>query len=105
MVDLGEGVPLAAPTAGIAYKPPGSKITYATAVYAPLVAGFGAENGNPGNFMGQQVALERITYLSPSFAFKVNDELSLGASVGMSYQAISLKTDLRFPNELIGYYV
>lgn len=102
MVDLGEGVPLAAPTAGIAYKPPGSKITYATAVYAPLVAGFGAENGNPGNFMGQQVALERITYLSPSFAFKVNDELSLGASVGMSYQAISLKTDLRFPNELIG---
>lgn len=52
--------------------------------------------------MGQQVALERITYLSPSFAFKVNDELSLGASVGMSYQAISLKTDLRFPNELIG---
>lgn len=102
MVDLGEGVPLAAPTAGIAYKPPGSKITYATAIYAPLVAGFGSENGNPGNYMGQQVALERVTYLSPSLAFKVTDELSLGASIGMSYQAISIKTDLRFPNELIG---
>lgn len=102
MVDLGEGVPLAAPTAGIAYKPLGSKITYATAIYAPLVAGFGSENGNPGNYMGQQVALERVTYLSPSLAFKVTDELSLGASIGMSYQAISIKTDLRFPNELIG---
>ncbi|ENX46497.1 MULTISPECIES: putative pilus system OmpP1/FadL family transporter FilD [Acinetobacter] len=102
MVDLGEGVPIAAPTAGIAYKPPGSKVTYATAIYAPLIVGYGSENGNPGNFMGQQVAFERITYLSPSFAFQVNDELSLGASLGMSYQAISLKTDLRFPNELIG---
>lgn len=102
MVDLGPNTPLAAPTAGIAYKPPGSKVTYATAMYAPLVAGFGSEDGNPGNYMGQQVALERITYLSPSFGYQVNDHLSVGASFGMSYQAIAMKTDLRFPNELIG---
>ena len=102
VVDLGEGWPVVAPTAGISYNPPGSKLTYATAVYAPMVAGFGSENGNPGNFMGQQVAIERITYLSPSIAYQVNDELSIGASVGMSYQAMALKTDLRFPNEMIG---
>lgn len=102
VVDLGEGMPMLAPTAGAAYKPPGSKTTFATAFYAPLVAGFGAENGNPSNFMGQQVALERFTYLSPSIAYEVNDELSIGASVGMSYQAFALKTDLRFPNEMIG---
>jgi long-subunit fatty acid transport protein len=102
MVDLGEGMPLVAPTMGIAYNPPGSKATYATAVYAPLVAGFGAENGNPGNYMGQQVALERITYLSPSVGYQVNDQLSIGGGIGMSYQAMGLKTDLRFPNELIG---
>jgi long-subunit fatty acid transport protein len=71
-------------------------------MYAPLVAGFGAEDGNPSNYMGQQVALERITYLSPSFGYQVNDHLSVGASFGMSYQAIALKTDLRFPNEMIG---
>ncbi|TPU82447.1 long-chain fatty acid ABC transporter, partial [Acinetobacter baumannii] len=102
MVDLGAGYPLVAPTAGIAYKPPGSKVTYATAMYAPLVAGFGAENGNPGNYMGQQVAVERITYLSPSFGYQVNDHLSIGASFGMSYNAIALNTDLRFPNEMVG---
>lgn len=102
MVDLGAGMPLAAPTAGIAYNPPGSKATFATAIYAPLIAGFGAENGNPGNYMGQQVALERITYLSPTMAYQVNDELSIGGGIGMSYQAVALKTDLRFPNELIG---
>lgn len=102
IVDLGPNMPIAAPTAGISYKPPGSKVTYATAVYAPLVAGFGAEDGNPSNYMGQQVALERITYLSPSFGYQVNDHLSIGASIGMSYQAIAMKTDLRFPNEMIG---
>lgn len=102
IVDLGEGLPLVAPTNGIAYNPPGSKATYATALYAPLVAGFGHEDGNPANYMGQQVALERITYLSPSVGYQVNDQLSIGASIGMSYQAIAMKTDLRFPNELIG---
>lgn len=102
IVDLGPNMPIAAPTAGISYKPPGSKVTYATAIYAPLVAGFGAEDGNPSNYMGQQVALERITYLSPSFGYQVNDHLAIGASFGMSYQAIALKTDLRFPNEMIG---
>lgn len=102
VVDLGEGWPVMAPTAGISYNPPGSKLTFATAAYAPMVAGFGAEDGNAGNYMGQQVAIERITYLSPSIAYQVNDELSIGASIGMSYQAIAMKTDLRFPNEMIG---
>ncbi|MDM1758885.1 MULTISPECIES: outer membrane protein transport protein [Acinetobacter] len=102
VVDLGPGWPVLAPTGGVSYNPPGSKLTYATAVYAPMVAGFGSENGNPGNFMGQQVAIERITYLSPSIAYEVNDELSIGASIGMSYNAVALKTDLRFPNEMVG---
>lgn len=102
VVDLGEGWPVVAPTGGVSYNPPGSKLTFATAAYAPMVAGFGAENGNPGNYMGQQVAIERITYLSPSIAYQVNDQLSIGASIGMSYNAMALKTDLRFPNEMIG---
>lgn len=102
VVDLGPGWPVLAPTGGVSYNPPGSKLTYATAAYAPMVAGFGSEDKNPGNFMGQQVAIERITYLSPSVAYQVNDQLSLGASIGMSYNAMALKTDLRFPNEMIG---
>lgn len=102
VVDLGPGWPVLAPTGGVSYNPPGSKLTYATAAYAPMVAGFGSEDKNPSNFMGQQVAIERITYLSPSVAYQVNDQLSLGASIGMSYNAMALKTDLRFPNEMIG---
>lgn len=99
-----KGVPLVAPLGGIAYKPPGSRFTFATAAYAPLAAGLGQDNGDPGNFMGQRVAMERITYLSPSLAYQVTDNLALGASIGLSYQAIALQTDLRFPNDLLGVF-
>lgn len=101
-LDLPKGLPLAAPLAGVAYRPPGSKITYGSAIYAPLAAGFYQEEGDPGNFMGQQVALERITYLSPAASYQISDNLAIGGSVGISYQAVALKTDLRFPNDLIG---
>jgi long-subunit fatty acid transport protein len=96
--------PIAAPTAGIAYKPPGSKFTFANAFYAPMIAGLYRDPTDPGAYMGKEVALERITYLSPSVAYRVTDDLSVGLSVGMSYQAITLNTDFRSPNELIGVF-
>jgi long-subunit fatty acid transport protein len=96
--------PISAPTAGIAYNPPGSKFTYANAFYAPMIAGYYRDDNDPGVYMGRQVALERITYLSPSVAYQLNDELSVGLSVGMSYQAIALNTDFRAPNPLVGVF-
>jgi long-subunit fatty acid transport protein len=99
-----KGIPLAAPLAGAAYRPPGSKITYASAIYAPMVAGFAQPEGDPGNYMGQQVAVERITYLSPAASYQITDNLAIGGSVGVSYQGLGMKTDLRFPNELIGVF-
>ncbi len=96
--------PVSAPTAGIAYKPPGSKFTYANAFYAPMIAGYYRDQDDPGVYMGRKVALERITYLSPSVAYKINDELSVGLSIGMSYQAIALDTDFRAPNPLVGVF-
>lgn len=96
--------PITAPTAGIAYKPPGSKFTYANAFYAPMIAGYYREDDDPGVYMGRKVALERITYLSPSIAYQLTDNLSVGLSVGMSYQAIALNTDFRAPNELVGVF-
>ena len=96
--------PITAPTAGIAYKPPGSKFTYANAFYAPMIAGYYREDDDPGVYMGRKVALERITYLSPSIAYQLTDNLSVGLSVGMSYQAVALNTDFRAPNELVGVF-
>jgi long-subunit fatty acid transport protein len=102
MVDLPAGLPVAAPLIGFSIKPAGSKFTFGNAFYAPMVAGFYRKPDDPGNFLGERTAIERITYLSPTVAYQVNDTLSIGAGVNLSYQAIALETDFRSPNDLIG---
>lgn len=102
IVDLPAGLPAAAPLFGFSIKPPGSRFTFANGFYAPMVAGFYRGDNDPGNFLGKKAALERFTYLSPSFGYQVNDEWYVGASVNLSYQAIAMETDFRSPNDLIG---
>lgn len=102
-VDLPPGPLIAGPLPAFSIRPAGSKFTFATATYLPLAAGFYRDEDDVGNFMGERVALERITYLSPSIGYRVNDQLFLGASIGMSYQAIALEQDFRAPNELLGF--
>ena len=103
VVDLPPGPLMAGPIPSFSIKPAGSKFTFATATYLPMAAGFYRQEGDPGNFMGRRVALNRITYLSPSVGYQINDELSIGASIGFSYQAVALETDFRSPNELLGF--
>lgn len=100
-VDLPPG-PLLAPLFAFSFKSPGSKFTFANAMYAPMAAGFYRDGDDPGNFLGERVALERITLLSPSVGYQVTDEVSVGMSIGLSYQAVHLETDFRAPNELLG---
>jgi long-subunit fatty acid transport protein len=102
-VDLPPGPLIAGPVPAFAIRPPGSKFTFATATYLPMAAGLYRSEDDPGNFMGRRMALERITYLSPSVGFQASDTLYLGASIGLSYQAVMLETDFRAPNELLGF--
>lgn len=102
-VDLPPGPLIAGPLPSFAVRPPGSKFTFATATYLPMAAGFYRNDDDPGNFLGKRMALERITYLSPSVGFQATENLYLGASIGLSYQAVLLETDFRAPNELLGF--
>ena len=102
-VDLPPGPLIAGPIPSFAIRPPGSKFTFATATYLPMAAGLYRADDDPGNFMGRRMALERITYLSPSVGFQATETLYLGASIGLSYQAVMLETDFRAPNELTGF--
>ncbi len=103
VVDLPPGPLIAGPLPSFSIRPPGSRFTFATATYLPMAAGFYRDDDDPGRFLGKRVALERITYLSPSFGYKVSDTLSIGASIGLSYQAMYLETDFRAPNDLLGF--
>lgn len=87
-----------APLGGISYRPPGSRVTFATNVYSPTAAGYYREDDDPGRFQGKDITFTRLTYFSPSVAMQFNDELSLGASLGFSYQGVGVTLDLRVPN-------
>ncbi|MAY14898.1 MAG: aromatic hydrocarbon degradation protein, partial [Oceanospirillaceae bacterium] len=93
---------LTLPTGGVSIQPPGSKFTFANAVYAPMAAGFAKDDNDPGRYQAKQVALQRFTYLSPSFGYKVTDEFSVGASFLFSHQAVAVVQDIRAPSVLIG---
>lgn len=93
---------LTLPIGGISIQPAGSKFTFANAVYAPMAAGFAKGDDDPGRYQAKQVALQRFTYLSPSFGYKVTDEFSVGASFLFSRQAVAVVQDVRAPNVLIG---
>lgn len=86
---------------GIAYRPPGSPFTFATAVYAPIIGGLYHDEGDPGIFSGRERAITRLTYLSPSVGYQVTPEFAVGASLGVSYFGLGLDMDLRFPNLLL----
>lgn len=103
IVDLPPGPVVGGPLPAFSIKPPGSKVTFANAIYAPMLAGFHRSEDDPGNYLGERVAIERITYLAPSLGWQVNDRWSVGASVGLSYQAVALQMDFRSPNELLGF--
>ncbi|WP_026146468.1 outer membrane protein transport protein [Zestomonas thermotolerans] len=94
---------LFAPLAGISINPPGSKLTFATNVYAPQALGYSRDGDDPGRYQGKEVVLQRITYFSPSLGYQVNDELSVGLSIGFSHQAVALNQDFRAPGILTGF--
>lgn len=87
---------------GIAYRPRGSPLTFATAVYTPLIGGLYIKgDDDPGIFSGRTRAVTRLTYLSPSVAYQMTPDFAVGASLGVSYFGIGLDMDLRFPNLIL----
>ncbi|MGV8546326.1 outer membrane protein transport protein, partial [Pseudomonas aeruginosa] len=59
-------------------------------------------DSDQARYQGREVSLQRLTYFSPTLAYQVNDELSVGLSVGFSHQAVALNEDFRAPNQLLG---
>ena len=93
---------LMAPMAGISINPPGSKLTFATNMYTPQALGYARDGDDPGRYQGKELVMQRLTYFSPSVAYQMNDELSVGLSIGFSHQAMALNQDFRAPGILTG---
>ncbi|RLT95631.1 OmpP1/FadL family transporter [Ketobacter sp.] len=98
MVDLPIGAGVAG---GASYNPPGSRFTFGTNVYAPLMNGFHRSDDDPGRFAQQRVAFTLITYFSPTIAYEFSDELSMGVSINFNYSGMGMELPIREPHEAI----
>lgn len=94
---------LVVPLGGASYRPPNSNITFATAVYAPMAAGYIRDEDDPARFMGQYLSLAKITYFSPSVGIEINDTLSVGAAIHFSWQGVTAGTRIRVPNFALAF--
>ncbi|MGC1507416.1 OmpP1/FadL family transporter [Ketobacter sp.] len=87
------------PMGGASYSPPGSDVTFATAAYAPMAAGYIREGeDDPARFMGEYMSMATITYFSPSIGVQLTEHWSVGASINFSWQGVTAGTSIRVPN-------
>lgn len=90
------------PLGGVSLTTPDQRYTFATAVYAPMMVGYHRERGSVSRYQGNELGFTHLTYFSPSLAWRVNEEWSLGVAVLMSYSGIGLDMDMRVTNEFLG---
>lgn len=89
------------PLGGMMVNKPGSPFTFGTSVYSPAGFGYAREADDPARYQGQTVAMVRLTYFSPSFGMEVSDTLSIGASLGFSWQGMGMEMAMRSPHILL----
>lgn len=92
---------LLAPLGGASYSPPGSDVTFATNVYSPMMVGFYRAEDDPSRWIGQRMSFTIITYFSPSFAYRVNDEFSFGAAMTFNYGGVAFELPFRAGNPVV----
>lgn len=92
---------LLAPLGGASYSPQGSNITLATNVYSPMMVGFYRADDDPGRWIGQRMSFMQITYFSPSFGYRVNEEFSFGAAMTFNYGGVGFELPFRGGNPSI----
>lgn len=83
---------------GASYTPEGSRFSFATNVYAPMMNGLHRAKDDPGRYAQERVAFTVITYFSPSVAYKLSDELSIGLAVTFNYAGMGMELPAREPH-------
>jgi len=83
---------------GVSVSPPGGSITFGTAAYTTMAAGFRREDDDPGRFIGQRFSMIDLVYFSPTVAVDVTDTLSVAATITFNYGGVGLDMPLRVPH-------
>lgn len=92
---------LFAPLGGVSYSAPDGRMTLATNVYSPMMVGLYRAEDDPSRWIGQRMSFMVITYFSPSFAYRVNDELTVGATMTVNYGGVGFELPFRAGNPAV----
>jgi len=94
---------LAGASMGVSHKVPGhdNRLTIGFAQYAPFGAGMKHHDDDPISFLGKSAWFVRFILAAPGIAYKLNDELSVGASVGLGVSMFNFSTNMRAPNTMV----
>lgn len=83
---------------GASIRLPDADITFGTAAYSPMAAGFRREDDDPGRFIGQRFSMIDLVYFSPTVAIDVTESLSVAATITFNYGGVGLDMPLRVPH-------
>lgn len=86
---------LIAPGYGFARRSKDHDYVFANAALTLQAFGYERDKDNIGAFNGQQFGITRIAYFNPTLALNVSDNLSIGGSVGFSWQGLGIKNRTR----------
>ncbi len=87
--------------AGLSFRAPGSRWTFAMGTYSPLVGGFARQGADNPLQYGVNEYYWQHFIVSPSVSFQATPTMSFGLSIGMGLSALGLATDVRLPNTLV----
>ncbi len=92
---------LLAPLGGFSISTPDNTLTFADAVYAPMIVGFTREEDSNARFEGNALGFTHLAYFTPSLGVRVTDTLSIGAGLIFSYTGVGMDLDMRLPHILL----
>lgn len=92
---------LLGPIFGLSYRKPGSRWTFGYTTYAQYGGGWKYGDDDPSAFGGKSVYVQHLIYGAPAVSYRVNNNLSLGATFAIGQSVMGVKMDARAPNEIV----
>ncbi|MFO7558530.1 MAG: outer membrane protein transport protein, partial [Desulfobacterales bacterium] len=91
---------VAAPTSGISYRKPGSRWTFANKMLTPFMGAGSTDSKDPMWWNAEYYWLQNMRYINPGFAYRINDQLSVGMTASAGMTLFGIKKHVRSPSHM-----
>lgn len=92
---------LPAPITGLSYRKPGSRWTFGFTGYGKYAGGWMYDGNDPAVYGTRGLYLQHIVYAAPAVSYRINNNLSIGATFEAGQTAMGQTMTMRAPNEIV----